>query len=120
MYQVLIVEDDPMVAMINEQYIRRNGKFEVAGICGDGELAAAFLEKTPVDLIVLDVYMPKTNGLELLKRIRERGLPVSVIMETRRKKICSILTAPSETRRSSAGSPQSPAEKECSPPRTLR
>ena len=30
MYKVLIVEDDPMVSMINEQYVRRNKKFFVA------------------------------------------------------------------------------------------
>ena len=29
MYKVLIVEDDPMVSMINEQYIKRNGSFEL-------------------------------------------------------------------------------------------
>ena len=43
MYKVLIVEDDPMVAMINEQYIRRNKNFEIIGKCGDGASAIAFL-----------------------------------------------------------------------------
>ena len=33
MYKVLIVEDDPMVAMINEQYIKRNKNFEIVGKC---------------------------------------------------------------------------------------
>ena len=37
MYKVLIVEDDPMVAMINEQYIRRHKQFYVVGICKDGK-----------------------------------------------------------------------------------
>ena len=36
MYKVLIVEDDPMVAMINEQYIKRNKNFEIVGKCNDG------------------------------------------------------------------------------------
>ena len=36
MYNVLIVEDDPMVAMINEQYIKKNKNFTVVGKCKDG------------------------------------------------------------------------------------
>ena len=36
MYKVLIVEDDPMVAMINEQYINRNRDFRVVEKCRDG------------------------------------------------------------------------------------
>ena len=44
MYKVLIVEDDPMVAMINEQYIKRNKNFEVIGKCQDGAAALAFLK----------------------------------------------------------------------------
>ena len=43
MYKVLIVEDDPMVAMINEQYIRRNKQFCVVGICKDGKSALEYL-----------------------------------------------------------------------------
>ena len=57
-YKVLIVEDDPMVSMINEQYVNRNKAFAVVGKCKDGKSALDFLEKNEVDLIVLDVFMP--------------------------------------------------------------
>lgn len=67
MYKVLIVEDDPMVAMINEQYVRRNPNFCVAGRCQDGKSALEFLEKQPVDLMVLDVFMPYADGFETLR-----------------------------------------------------
>ncbi|MCQ2428136.1 MAG: response regulator [Clostridia bacterium] len=82
MYEVLIVEDDPMVAMINKQYITRNVHFHVAGICRDGQSALDFLEKNTVHLCLLDCYMPQMNGLSLLKLIREKEIPVSVIMVT--------------------------------------
>ena len=82
MYSVLIVEDDPMVAMINEQYIGRNKKFEVIGKCTDGKSALDFLNRHPVDLVVLDVYMPQLDGFETLRRIREQQIPVEVIMVT--------------------------------------
>ena len=55
MYKVLIVEDDPMVAMINEQYIKRNKNFQLVGKCKDGAAALEFLAQNSVDLIVLDV-----------------------------------------------------------------
>ncbi len=82
MYNVLIVEDDPMVAMINEQYITRNDSFRVIGKCSSGQEALELLEKKSADLIILDVYMPQMDGIETLKEIRKRDLPVSVIMVT--------------------------------------
>ena len=82
MYKVLIVEDDPMVAMINEQYIKRNKNFEVVGKCQDGAAALAFLKENEVDLLVLDVYMPHMNGFETLRQIRSEQITVEAIMVT--------------------------------------
>ena len=82
MYKVLIVEDDPMVAMINEQYISKNKNFKVIGTCNDGSSALSFLEHNSVDLIVLDVYMPHTDGFELLRTIRNRKITIDAIMVT--------------------------------------
>ena len=82
MYKVLIVEDDPMVAMINEQYVKRNKNFQLVGKCKDGAEALEFLERNSVDLIVLDVYMPHMDGLETLRTIRNHQIPVDAIMVT--------------------------------------
>ena len=82
MYKVLIVEDDPMVAMINEQYIGKNKKFRVAGICKDGSSALEYLKEQPVDLLILDVYMPSMDGFETLRQIRKQKISVEVIMVT--------------------------------------
>lgn len=81
-YKVLIVEDDPMVAMINEQYVKNNKKFSVCHTCKNGEEALSFLEENEVDLIVLDVFMPILDGVETLKIIRERKISSEVIMVT--------------------------------------
>ena len=81
-YSVLIVEDDPMVAMINEQYVLKNTDFYVVTTCRNGKDAIDFLEKNKVDLIVLDVYMPVMDGIETLKAIRDRKIPSEVIMVT--------------------------------------
>lgn len=82
MYKVLIVEDDPMVAMIHEQYLERHGKFTVVGKCRDGWSALEFLMETAVDLVILDVFMPMMDGFETLREIRSRKLGVDVIMVT--------------------------------------
>ena len=82
MYRVLIVEDDPMVAMINEQYINRSKDFCAVGQCRNGKDALAFLEEHEVDLIVMDVYMPQMDGFETLRQIRNRHIDVEVIMVT--------------------------------------
>lgn len=82
MYEVVIVEDDPMVAMINKQYVTENKHFHVASVCRDGDAALAYLTANNVQLVILDVYMPKTTGIEVLRRIREKNLPLAVIMVT--------------------------------------
>ena len=82
MYKVLIVEDDPMVAMINEQYVCRHTSFTVVGKCKDGDKALKFINEHPVDLIILDVFMPHTDGFETLRQLRKEQCLVDVIMVT--------------------------------------
>ena len=86
MYKVLIVEDDPMVAMINEQYVGRNKNFCIQKTCRNGQEALEYLEGVKddgkIDLVIMDVFMPLMNGIETLKKIREKKLNCEVIMVT--------------------------------------
>ena len=82
MYEVLIVEDDPMVAMINKQYVNQNTHFHISAVCRDGAAALEYLQKNTIHLMILDVFMPRTDGIALLRKIRELNIPVSVIMVT--------------------------------------
>lgn len=81
-YKVLIVEDDPMVAMINEQYVCKNKNFTVAASCRNGQEALDYLVENKVDLVVLDVFMPLLDGIDTLKKIRQAKIPTEVIMVT--------------------------------------
>ena len=81
-YSVLIVEDDPMVSMINEQYVLKCSDFIIAGTCRNGQEAIEFLKAQKADLILLDVFMPVMNGVETLKKIRELQISSDVIMIT--------------------------------------
>lgn len=82
MFKVLIVEDDPMVMMINEQYVTRHKDLTVVGKCGDGAEALRFLETRGADLVILDVFLPRMTGIEVLRALREKKIPASVIMVT--------------------------------------
>ena len=80
--RVLIIEDDPMVAMINEQYVNRSREFKVVGKCRNGRAALEYLEKNDADLLVMDVYMPQMDGLTALREIRNRHIQAAAIMVT--------------------------------------
>lgn len=82
MYQVIIVEDDSMVASINRKYVETVGGFEVAGSFKNGGEALEYLKENGADLVILDYYMPGMNGDVFLDRLREEGLRAEVIMVT--------------------------------------
>ncbi|BCN31497.1 response regulator [Anaeromicropila herbilytica] len=82
MIKVIIVEDDLMVASINQQYVLNTPGTKVIGSFHNGKDALAYIEKKPVDLIILDVYMPNISGLDLLKKVREMNHPTDIIMVT--------------------------------------
>lgn len=90
MINLLIVEDDPMVAELNRRYVSTIDGYRVIGIARNGEEAMSKLESSKIDLLLLDMYMPKTNGLELLKEIRNNQMMVDVIMVTAAKETDSI------------------------------
>jgi two-component system, CitB family, response regulator MalR len=82
MIRVLIVEDDPMVAEFNKRYLKEMKGFSVSAIVHTVKDAKEFLERNQVNLILLDVYMPGSNGLELLHFIRKQSMAVDVILIT--------------------------------------
>ncbi|AJQ28247.1 MAG: response regulator receiver and unknown domain protein [Firmicutes bacterium] len=80
MIKVLIVEDDPMVAELNRRYVERVEGFLFYGIVKNGEEALATLRAKNIDLVLLDIFMPNMNGLELLSAIRQQEYSVDVIV----------------------------------------
>ena len=82
MYHVIIIEDDPMVASINKQYVEVTPEFRVDRIFKNGSEALPYLKTNPTDLIILDYYTPVMNGGEFLDALHNAGLTPSVIMVT--------------------------------------
>ncbi len=58
----------------------------------DGEEALHFLDSENYDAVILDIMMPKLNGLDVLKKVREKGNPVPIIMLTAKSQIDDKVT----------------------------
>ena len=94
-YKVIIIEDDPMVASINKQYVQRNSQLELAGIFSNGADGLKYLQEHTADLIILDMYMPLMDGKEFLNQLRASQNPIDVIMVTAAtdiNNICSLFS----------------------------
>jgi len=76
--RVLVVDDEPVVRDVVVRYLRREGFATVEA--ADGDEARALIEAEEPSLVVLDVMLPGTDGLELCRWIRARsGLPVILL-----------------------------------------
>ena len=82
MFKVAIVEDDQMVSMLNRSFTCRDKRFQVVKEFSSGKTALPWLLDNPIDLVIMDVYMPALTGPELLWHLRGAGSGVDVIVVT--------------------------------------
>ena len=80
MINVMIVEDDPMVAEINKRYLSNINGFHLAATATSVDEAVPLLKKEQIQLILLDIFMPGKLGLELLAYLRKNELEIDVII----------------------------------------
>lgn len=80
MFRILVVEDDNGIRMLMEDALADAG-YEPVLAC-NGLEALEVLEAKHIDLIILDIMMPKMDGYELLRQIRESGMDMPVLMVT--------------------------------------
>ena len=79
----LIVDDDPIFAAVAEGLLRTLGARTVA-VAGDGEAGLRLLDAAspPVDIVILDLNMPRLDGLAYLRKLAERGFRGNVLLST--------------------------------------
>ncbi len=88
---VLVVDDEPAIRQVMSAALTKAGyPVETAGSAAE---ALAKLEATPFDVVLSDVFMPVTDGIELLKLSRARGHPATFIMVTAFASVDSAIDA---------------------------
>ncbi|WP_026536143.1 response regulator [Arthrobacter sp. H14] len=80
MIEVLIIDDDFMVAKIHAGFVQRTKGFAVVGIAHTGAQAISEAERLQPDLVLLDVHLPDINGLDLLQQLRETVPELDVLV----------------------------------------
>ena len=75
---ILVVEDDPSITLGLEMNLEAEGYDVTIAVDGEDGLTRALSSK--FDLVILDVMLPKMNGFEVVKAIRNRGNHVPVVM----------------------------------------
>ena len=83
----MIVEDDPMVREINSKFLKRIEGFILYKAVANLDDAKKIISIKKPDLILLDVYLPKENGIDLLKWIRGQEIDIDIILITADKSI---------------------------------
>ena len=80
MFNILVVEDDKNLRKLITTYLQRNkyNTYEAT----NGEEALNVLDQSYIDLIVSDIMMPKMDGYELIKSLREAKYDVPILIIT--------------------------------------
>lgn len=79
---ILIVEDEPKIASLLQDYLHSHGGFRTGTVHRGDEALARFRQDSP-DLVLLDLMLPGLDGIEVCKQIRSES-PVPIIMVTAR------------------------------------
>ncbi|MDN7245409.1 response regulator [Planococcus shenhongbingii] len=78
--KVLLIEDDPMVREVNKEFIESVEDFRVVEVASNGEEGLLLIKELNPDLVILDIFMPKKDGIKTLQEIRKQKLEVDVIV----------------------------------------
>lgn len=93
MIDVLVVDDDFMVAAIHARFVERTPGFRVVGTARTGAEALAMTGALSPDVLLLDVHLPDVSGLEVLHTLRAGGNNVGVVMVTAERDAEAVRTA---------------------------
>ena len=80
MKKILVVDDSALMRKVMCDIINADSRFTVVEQAADGLAALELLKTKSYDAMVLDVNMPKMDGIQLLKEIKKEGIPIRVMM----------------------------------------
>src|SRR5258708_2862334 len=79
---IVIADDHPIYRQGLRQIIETDPELKILAEVGDGEAALSQIEQIKPTIAIIDVNMPRKDGFEVMKSIREKNLPTSVIFLT--------------------------------------
>lgn len=79
---VMIVDDHPLLRHGLRDFIERNSRFKIVGESSDGAEAVRLFTSLKPQIVILDIDMPKLNGLETIRAARELSFPPKIIILT--------------------------------------
>ncbi len=82
MIRVLIIDDDFMVARVHTGFVQRTAGFTVAGVAHTGQEALRAAAELRPDLVLLDIYLPDIDGIDVLRRLGEDCPDIDVMAIT--------------------------------------
>lgn len=91
--EIMIADDHSMVREGIKQLLELDGNIVVTGEASDGVECLKLLQNNSPQVLLLDINMPKMNGLEVLEKIKERGINTKVIILTVHNEIEYLLKA---------------------------
>ena len=83
--KVLVVEDEKKIASFVSKGLEAQGF--IVDVCHHGDDAYALATTRPYDALVLDIMLPGRDGLSILRNVRDRKLPLPVILLTARSEL---------------------------------
>jgi two-component system CitB family response regulator/two-component system response regulator DcuR len=91
--RVLIVEDDLRISELHRRFTEKIEGFEVVGMANTIADAEDMTDVLAPDLVLLDLFFPEGNGLDLLRKLRARAVPADVILITAAREMNSLREA---------------------------
>lgn len=91
--KIIIADDHSMVREGLKQLLELEGDIKVIGEASDGEDCLKLLQRVVPQILLLDIDMPKINGLDVLKKIKEKKIDLKVIILTVHNEIEYLLKA---------------------------
>ena len=80
--KLLIVDDHPLFRRGLRDIIEEDSRFEVVGEASDGEAALRLIPELKPDIAIVDIDMPRLNGLKMVRAVQEMNLPTAVVFLT--------------------------------------
>jgi len=80
MSKILLLEDDPNLGLILQEHLTMNG-FDVV-LCVDGQVGTEVFEKQKFDLCLVDIMMPRKDGISFVRDIRQKDNQTPIIFLT--------------------------------------